>query len=181
MMKNYPARELQSLDTELHLTEVEEDEEARESASGNMTGLSTETVNASLGALLVGGPLRIALGLPGEEDGNAAGDVGYALNGLGIPKEFGKIYEENIRSWGILLTVYCTNDAVNMIESCFTHFGAMVIKTFSADKLKESENSKQFDREQNSISHYYHRQSFAKGGKSSASLRHASHAKRRNT
>ncbi len=80
--------------------------------AGLLIGIGAITV-PGVGALLIGGPIAAALGLTGAAATAASGAVSGALAGgfmgaligLGVPEDTARIYEDTIKSGGILLAV----------------------------------------------------------------------------
>jgi hypothetical protein len=80
--------------------------------AGLLVGIGAISV-PGIGALLIGGPIAAALGLTGAAattvsgavSGALAGGFVGALIGLGIPEDTAKVYEDSIKSGGILLAV----------------------------------------------------------------------------
>jgi uncharacterized membrane protein len=81
-----------------------------------------------IGAVLIGGPLAAALGLTGAAattvsgatTGALAGGLIGALTGLGVSDSDAKVYEESIKSGGVLVAVPAqhtdTADATTVLE-----------------------------------------------------------------
>jgi hypothetical protein len=104
--------------------------------AGLLVGIGAIAV-PGIGALLIGGPLAAALGLSGAAattasgamTGALAGGVVGALVGLGVPEEEAKVYEERIKSGGILIAVP-TNEAMEgPAKDIFEKHGADEIKS----------------------------------------------------
>lgn len=80
--------------------------------AGLLIGIGAITV-PGIGSLLVAGPLAAALGLTGAAattlsgavTGALAGGVVGALVGLGVPKEIAQVYEDRLKSGGVLLAI----------------------------------------------------------------------------
>lgn len=80
--------------------------------TGLLVGIGALAI-PGIGALLIGGPLAVALGLTGAAaatfsgaaTGALTGGLLGALIGLGIPEEEARIYEERIKTGGILVAV----------------------------------------------------------------------------
>lgn len=90
-----------------------------------------------LGSLFVAGPLAAALGLSGAAattaagalTGAAAGGIVGALTGLGVDADEAKIYEERVRSGGILVTSRTTD--AGAARAIFANNGADEIRDYS--------------------------------------------------
>jgi len=105
---------------------------------GALAGLLVVTgVVPGLGALLIGGPLAAALGLTGvaatavsgAATGAIAGGIVGALTGLGLSEEDAQVYEQTIRSGGILLAVPSLNEEEDEIKAVMENNNAEQIKT----------------------------------------------------
>lgn len=126
-------------------------------AEGAVTGLATGGIIGGiagllvgtgaipgLGALLIGGPLAIALGLngavaitvSGAATGALAGGIIGVLAKLGVSKEDAKIYEERIRNGAMLLAVPVYEDEEDEVKMVLENHDATDIKTIS-DRLGE--------------------------------------------
>lgn len=78
-----------------------------------------------IGALFIGGPLAAALGLTGAAatavsaaaTGVVAGGLVGALTGLGIPEEKARVYEERVKSGGVVVAVPTDIDDMDIDET----------------------------------------------------------------
>lgn len=128
---------------------VKEDGAGDKMAAGAATGVTTGAVVGALaglavangilpglGTLFVAGPLAAALGLTGAAattaagamTGAAAGGIVGALGGLGVSSDEAKIYEERIRSGGILVTATSTDPAA--VRDVYNKNGAEEIREY---------------------------------------------------
>lgn len=131
-------------------TTVTEDGKGEQVAEGAAAGATTGAVVGALaglavangilpglGTLFVAGPLAAALGLTGAAattaagamTGAAAGGVVGALGGLGVSGDEARIYEERIRTGGILVTA--VTDKVDAAREVFANNGAEEIRDFA--------------------------------------------------
>jgi hypothetical protein len=102
--------------------------------AGLLIGLGAIAI-PGIGGLLIGGPLAAALGLTGAAattvsgaaTGALAGGLVGALASLGLPKETAEIYEQRVRSGGVVLAV-STND-VDSVKDVMRNQGAEEIQT----------------------------------------------------
>ncbi len=103
--------------------------------AGLLVGIGAITI-PGIGALFIAGPLASALGLTGAAavtasgaiTGALAGGLMGALVGLGIPEQDARVYEEHIRSGGLLLAVPSTADNVQQIENILASHNASTIR-----------------------------------------------------
>ncbi|MBI2134270.1 general stress protein [Candidatus Woesearchaeota archaeon] len=92
---------------------------------------------AGAGGFLIGGPIAAAAGLTGAlasaAAGAATGGVAGALVGIGMSRNDAQLYEESVRSGGILLAAPIMDgdeeEAISVLES----HGAEHIKTMRVD------------------------------------------------
>ncbi len=105
---------------------------------GALAGLAVANgILPGLGTLFVAGPLAAALGLTGAAattaagamTGAAAGGIVGGLGGLGISDDEAKVYEERVRSGGILVTA--VTDNVDDAREIFANNGADEIRDFA--------------------------------------------------
>jgi hypothetical protein len=105
---------------------------------GALAGLAVANgILPGLGTLFVAGPLATALGLTGAAattaagamTGAAAGGIVGALAGLGVGEEEAKVYEERIRSGGILVTATTSDPAA--ARDIFATNGADEIREYA--------------------------------------------------
>ena len=108
--------------------------------TGLLLGIGAIAV-PGLGALLIGGPLAAAFGLTGAAattvsgaaTGILAGGLLGALIGLGLPEDEARMYEDKIRSGGILVAVSAAQDAASDIRAILEDNNAEQIKVLSVD------------------------------------------------
>lgn len=100
--------------------------------AGLVIGLTAITI-PGLGALLIGGPIAAALGLTGAAattvsaatTGALAGGLIGALGGLGLSKEAAQVYEERVKSGGVVLVVPVKDEMqADMVEEILESGGA---------------------------------------------------------
>ncbi|MDQ3089549.1 MAG: hypothetical protein M3Q24_00130 [bacterium] len=129
---------------------VTEDGAGGDVASGAAAGATTGAVVGALaglvvangvlpglGTLFVAGPLAAALGLTGAAattaagamTGAAAGGFVGALTGLGVDETEAKVYEERVRSGGILVTARTTD--AGSTRAVFANHGAEEIREYA--------------------------------------------------
>jgi hypothetical protein len=105
---------------------------------GALAGLAVANgILPGLGTLFVAGPLATALGLTGAAattaagamTGAAAGGIVGALAGFGVGEKEAKIYEEKIRSGGILVTATTTDPAA--ARDVYASHGADEIREYA--------------------------------------------------
>lgn len=104
--------------------------------AGLLVGIGAITI-PGIGAILIGGPLAALLGLTGvaattvsgAATGALAGGLVGALIGLGVPEEDARVYEESVKSGGILLAVPTRDDASTDAKSILQDHGAGSIRT----------------------------------------------------
>ena len=105
---------------------------------GALAGLAVANgILPGLGTLFVAGPLAAALGLTGAAattaagaiTGAAAGGIVGALAGIGVSESEAKIYEERIRSGGILVTATTSDPAA--ARDVFAKHGADEIREYA--------------------------------------------------
>ena len=108
---------------------------------GALAGLLVATgVIPGLGAILIGGPIAIALGLTGAAattvsgaaTGLIAGGILGALASLGLSDEDARVYEDTIKEGGILLAVPARLGEENEVSGMLEQGGANQIKTIDA-------------------------------------------------
>jgi hypothetical protein len=104
--------------------------------AGLLIGVGALTI-PGIGALLIGGPLAAALGLTGAAattasgalTGALAGGLVGALVGLGVPEETAKVYEERIKSGGVLVAVATEGDDEAEVKGILEDHHADEIRT----------------------------------------------------
>ncbi len=104
--------------------------------AGLLVGIGAIAV-PGVGALLIGGPLAAALGLTGAAastvsgaaTGALAGGLIGALTGLGVPEEDARVYEERIKSGGILVAVPTVTGTSADAAEILTQHDADQVKT----------------------------------------------------
>ena len=108
---------------------------------GGLAGLLVGVgIIPGLGALLIGGPLAAALGLTGAAaatvsgaaTGVIAGGVIGALANLGVPEEEARVYEEKIKSGGVLLAVPVKANEEDKVVDILEANDAGDVKSFTA-------------------------------------------------
>jgi len=105
-------------------------------ALGWMVGVGTLAIPGA-GPLLAAGPFLTALG--GLAVGAAAGGVGGALAGVGIPDEDAKRYESRLLGGNILLSVHTDDsDEVARVKGIFEREGAEDISCSGESPLETS-------------------------------------------
>lgn len=125
-----------------------------------------------IGALLIGGPIAAALGatgaaattVSGATTGILAGGFIGALMGLGIPNEDAAIYEERIRSGGILVAIPSQLGHEEDVMAILEDNAADQIRTIDSSITPEHEEEDAY----RDSSPYPYAHLGAKGGKSRA-------------
>ena len=92
-----------------------------------------------IGALLVAGPLAAALGLTGAAASTVTGAVAGALTGglvgalvgIGVPEEDASVYEDRVKTGGILLAVPIRERNEGEVRSILEENGADRVKVFT--------------------------------------------------
>ncbi len=92
-----------------------------------------------LGTLFVAGPIATALGLTGAAattaagamTGAAAGGLLGALTGLGAPDEDAHLYEERVKSGGILVAATIDNSDESEVRQVFEKNGADEVRIYN--------------------------------------------------
>lgn len=110
--------------------------------TGLLIGVGAITV-PGIGALLIAGPLAAMLGLTGAAattlsgavTGALAGGVVGGLVGLGIPKEVAQIYEDRLKSGGVLLAVPSSDVDNDQAVRILQAYGADQLKTINVDTI----------------------------------------------
>ena len=106
---------------------------------GALAGLAVANgILPGLGSLFVAGPLAAALGLTGAAattaagamTGAAAGGLVGALGGLGVSDTDAEIYEERVRSGGILVTARSSQSTG--VRNVFTKYNAEEIREYKS-------------------------------------------------
>lgn len=109
--------------------------------AGLLVGIGAISI-PGIGAVLIGGPLAAALGLSGAAattvsgaaTGVLAGGLIGALTGLGVPDRDARIYEESIKSGGVLIAVPSegrdANDAMDVMDK----YGAQQVRTINTTR-----------------------------------------------
>lgn len=106
---------------------------------GGLAGLLASTVIPGLGAFFIGGPIAAALGLTGAvattasgaATGALAGGLLGALTGLGLSEDEARVYEEHVKSGGILVAVPARSGNESEVQQVLSSHGADQIKTVS--------------------------------------------------
>lgn len=105
--------------------------------AGILAGLTALTV-PGIGALLIAGPIAAGLGITGAAatavsggiTGVLAGGLVGGLVGMGLPEEIAKIYEDRIKSGGVLVAVATDGESQAVtVERSLADSGADQIKT----------------------------------------------------
>jgi hypothetical protein len=94
-----------------------------------------------LGTLFVAGPIATALGLTGAAattaagalTGAAAGGLIGAITNLGASEEDAKVYEERVRSGGVLVAAEIGDHGENEVREVYTRNGADQINVYIKD------------------------------------------------
>lgn len=104
--------------------------------AGLFVGIGAITI-PGIGAILIGGPLAALLGLTGiaattvsgAATGALAGGLVGALVGLGLSEDDARVYEEKIKSGGVLLAVPTLGEEAKGPEQILRDHGAESIRT----------------------------------------------------
>ena len=146
---------------------------------GGLAGILASFVIPGLGAFFIGGPVATALGLTGAAattatgatTGAIAGGLLGALTGFGLSEDEALIYEERIKTGGILVAVPARSGEERQVEQILTECNADEIKSVSSRESKDriinpiSSKSSDTNVDYGSESSAYHAYSGAKGGK----------------
>lgn len=108
--------------------------------AGLLIGIGAIAV-PGIGAILIGGPLAAAFGVTGAAattvsgaaTGVLAGGLIGALVGLGVSQEDAKLYENHIRSGGILVAIPAQAGREDDVVSILEDNGATQIRTINAE------------------------------------------------
>ncbi len=103
--------------------------------AGLLVGIGAVTL-PGIGALLIGGPLAVALGLTGAAattvsgavTGALAGGLVGGLIGLGVPEEDAQVYEDTVRRGGVLLAVPVDKSRTQTVQDIMTNYHADKIR-----------------------------------------------------
>lgn len=107
--------------------------------AGLLIGLGAITI-PGIGALLIGGPIAVALGLTGAAattvsgavTGALAGGLVGALVGLGVPEDEALEYEERVKEGAILIAVLTDEHDDHDVREILEEHGAEKIRTIHA-------------------------------------------------
>jgi len=106
--------------------------------AGLLIGIGALTI-PGVGAILIGGPISAALGLTGAAAATVSGAVTGALAGglvgslvgLGVPEETAHIYEESIKTGGVLVAVSAHEGNEEEARKIMTDHGADQLRTIT--------------------------------------------------
>ncbi len=121
---------------------------------GALAGLLVSTgVIPGLGALFVGGPLAVALGLTGvaatavsgAATGALAGGVIGALTGLGLSDDEARVYESRIQDGGILVAVPARSGEEDEVRVVLEENGADQIRTLNSNEERAFEGERGYE------------------------------------
>ncbi len=113
--------------------------------AGLLVGIGAIAI-PGIGAVLIGGPLAAALGLSGAAattvsgatTGVLAGGLIGALTGLGVPDNEARVYEESIKSGGVLVAVPAQGTQTEEAMRVMDKFGAQQVRTISTTTHESS-------------------------------------------
>jgi uncharacterized membrane protein len=113
--------------------------------AGLLIGVGAITI-PGLGALLVAGPLAAALGLTGAAASTVTGAVAGAVTGglvgalvgIGVPQEDATVYEDRVKTGGILLAVPIRERSEAEVRTILEDNGADRVKAFTMSGKRHS-------------------------------------------